>query len=100
MALTVASSMAATTFTFQDGAAGNQSKDGYTIIIDKGAGNNAPVFNDNYGEFRLYAKNTITVNGVDVTRVSIVCSKQGDNPFAQLTANTGTITSGGESTIC
>lgn len=91
------SAMAATTFTFQDQAAESQTKDGFTVTLAKGTSNNAPVFNDNYGEFRLYANNTITVSGADISRISMTFSKQGSNPYATLSANVGTLTSGGES---
>lgn len=90
--------MAATTFTFQNQAAESQTKDGITVILAKGSGNNAPAFNDNYGEFRLYANNTITVSGSDITRISMTFSMQGTKAYATLTANAGTLTSGGNST--
>lgn len=91
------SAMSATVFTFPDQTSENQTKDGITVTIARGSGNNAPVFNDNYGEFRLYANNTITVSGASITRVSLTFSMQGTKPYATLTANTGTFIPGGNS---
>lgn len=89
-------SMASTTFTFQDGASVNQSKDGVTVSVVKGSGQNAPAYNDNYNELRLYAKNTITVSGNGLTRISLSFTMPGNKKaYATLSANTGSLVSGG-----
>lgn len=82
-------------FTFNSPDDVSQTFDGYTVSIQKGKGNNDPaVYNDH---LRLYASNTITVTGDDLTDIRISFSKQGNKEYATLDASTGTLTSGGVS---
>lgn len=93
-ALTLTAS--ATTFTFQNETSMVQTKDGITVTLSQGSGNNAPAYYSN--GMRLYANNTITVSGGDLSNIAISCAKQGDKGYASMTASTGKLTSGGEST--
>lgn len=85
----------ATTFTFTSAADVEQTSGDYTVTLSKGAGNTAPAY---YNEMRLYAQNTITVTGPDITRITLSCSKQGSKEYATLTASAGSLVSGGVST--
>ena len=96
--LTVSMAALATTFTYTNSNSLVQTKDGITVALDKASGSSAPVFNDNKGEVRLYAKNTITVSGSNITSIQIVFSKQGSKDYATLSATPGTLVSGGNST--
>lgn len=92
------SAMAATEFTFSN-SVDNQTKDGFTVALAKGGGQSAPAVNTtNDPEVRLYAKNTITITGTGITRVDLTFSKQGQKPYATLSADGGNLASGGEST--
>lgn len=93
--LSMGSLAAATTFSFTSDASVSQTIDGYTVVLDQGAGTSYPVYN-NY--MRLYAKNTITVTGDSIRTIQIVFTKQGSKAYAALSANPGTLVSGGEST--
>ena len=93
--LSLGSLAAATSFSFTSDASISQTIDGYTVVLDQGAGTSYPVYN-NY--MRLYAKNTITVTGDSIRTIQIVFTKQGSKPYAGLTASTGTLVPGGEST--
>jgi hypothetical protein len=86
--------MAATTFTFTD-SPDPQSQDGFTVTLAKGTGSTAPAAYDN--GVRLYASNTITVTGESITRIDIVCVKQGKKDYATLTADGGELVTGGTS---
>lgn len=94
--LLLCGSASATTFNFTSDESVSQTADGYTVKIDKGSGNNAPKYYDN--GLRLYAQNTITVSGEDLTRISITFSMQGSKEYASLTASAGSLVSGGTST--
>lgn len=89
-------SATATTFTFTSAESVTQTKDGYTVKIEKGSGNNAPAYYDN--GLRLYASNTITVSGGNLNNISLTFSMQGSKPYAGLSASTGKLDSGGAST--
>lgn len=68
-----------------------------TFTAAKGNGSNAPANNP----LRLYAKNTITIEDsvTPISKIEIVFTKQGSKPYTTtLTADSGTIVSGGEST--
>ena len=86
----------ATTFTFTSAESVTQTTDGYTVKIEKGSGNNAPAYYDN--GLRLYASNTITISGTNLTNIELTFSMQGSKAYADLTANPGTLVSGGAST--
>lgn len=92
---TCLSAMAAT-FSFTDEASCNQTVEGYTVRIEKGSGNNPPAIYN--GSLRLYAGNTITVSGSDITNIKLTFTKQGQKDYASLTANSGSLISGGVST--
>ncbi len=90
-----------TVFTYSDKVS-DQTKDGFTVKLAKGKGDNEPKAIENYNtkkwEVRLYAKNTITVSGKGITRVDLTFSKQGSKDYASLSASKGDLKSGGEST--
>lgn len=94
MALATVASMAST-FTFTSAESVNQIVDGYSVKIEKGSGNNAPAYYDN--GLRLYANNTITISGADLTRIELTFSMQGSKAYADLTCSPGTLVSGGAS---
>ena len=96
MAVTFASM--ATTFTFSSDADLTQTKDGITVKIEQAKGSSAPTYNTSKGEMRLYANNTITISGGDLSSISMSFNKQSSKPYATLTASTGNLASGGEST--
>ncbi len=90
------SAMAATTFVFDSSDAVAQSADGISVALDKGAGNNPPAYYEN--GMRMYANNTITVSGANLTAIQIVFAKQGTKAYASLAVSEGNLVSGGEST--
>ena len=95
--------MAETEFTFTSASDMNQTKDGYTLAIAQGSGSMAPTVTMDYQtqtpEMRLYVGNTITVSGENLTDIQMVCSKaSSEKDYAELSANTGTLDSGGAST--
>lgn len=93
-AIVTAFSAMATTFTI--GSANSVTQDGITVSFSKGSGNNDPaVYN---GCLRLYAKNTITISGSKLSNISLSFTKQGSKEYATLSASTGSLVSGGEST--
>lgn len=86
----------AATFTFSSDASLQQTVDGITLSIAQGGGSSAPKYYTN--GMRLYANNTITLSGTNITNVTITFAKQGTKAYASLTASTGNLVSGGEST--
>jgi hypothetical protein len=88
---------AGATFTFNSVA--KQTKNGYTVTLEKGNGNNDPAYKDEWGMVRVYNKNTITIEGGQITSMKISYTKtKADKAYAAVTANVGTYISGGEST--
>lgn len=70
-----------------------------TFNAAKGNGSNVPLVNS--GSLRLYAKNTITIedSAKPISKIEIVFTKQGNkNYITTLTADSGTVLSGGTST--
>ena len=70
-----------------------------TFNAAKGNGDTAPAVNS--GLLRLYAKNTITIedSAKPISKIEIVFTKQGNKPYnTTLTADSGTVASGGAST--
>lgn len=68
-----------------------------TFKAAKGDGDNAPANNP----LRLYAKNTITIedSAKPISKIEIVFTKQGNKTYIEtLTADSGTVVSGGKST--
>jgi len=88
-------------FTFADASAVNQTKGGITLKLALGSGSSEPTYKTNYytgeGEMRLYAGNTITISGTQVQKVYLRFTKQGEKAYADLSVNTGNLSSGGES---
>ena len=95
------SSMAETVFTFTSASDVIQEKDDITIMLDKAGGSNSPYY-DAYAakgpEVRVYAKNTITVEGAGLTNIQIVFAKPDRTYCATITPSTGSVVSGGIST--
>lgn len=85
---------AATVFDYSSSVA-EQTKDGYTVSLSKAKGSTDPSVYDN--GVRLYAKNTITITGQDITKVEVTFAKQGSKPYSTLSASVGDLVSGGES---
>lgn len=86
----------AATFTFDSDASLNQTVDGITLQIAIGSGTSTPKYYSN--GMRLYANNTITFSGAEITSVQISFAKQGTRDYASLSVNTGNLVSGGTST--
>lgn len=94
-AVACAFSAMATTFNFSSSTA-SQTIDGITVTLSKANGSNEPaVYSDHV---RLYAGNTITISGGNLTNASLSFTKQGSKAYAELSASTGKLMSGGEST--
>lgn len=93
----MAAAVSATTTTFTFNSVNKQNKDGFTIVLDKANGLNAPAYQDSWPAPRLYAQNTITISGKSITAISIKFAK-GNNTkgYASASANVGTYTSGGD----
>lgn len=69
------------------------------ISTAKGSGSSNPAWTSN--ELRVYAKNNITVSSTDkaISKIELVFHKQGTKTYIEsLTPDSGTLTSGGEST--
>lgn len=93
----LAVSMSATTFTFSAQSDTAQTKDGITVKLAKGTGQNNPAWVSSSSQLRLYANNTITITGDSIGSAAITFSK-GAKAYASLTASAGTLVSGGSST--
>ncbi len=61
---------------------------GYTITTKKGEGNNDPF--QNTSEVRLYAKNTLTISGKNITSIKINLSST-NTQYTTVTASTGEV---------
>lgn len=97
--------IAATTFTFTSSGDINQTKDGITVVLAKGSGQNAPLFTQDYEtkqpEMRLYLNNTITISSeTNLTNIQLVCAKSSasNKEYAGLSASVGNLVSGGVAT--
>ena len=96
---------AETDFTFTSAADLSQTKDGISVVLGQGSNSqNAPVYNVSWNEdinpsdMRLYLGNTITVSAEEpLTNIQMVFAKSGasNKEYAGLSANTGTLVSGG-----
>lgn len=96
---------AETEFTFTSAADMNQTKDGITVNIVQGNGQTAPKLTSDYEsgkpELRLFVGNTITVSSsTALTNIQLVCAKSSasNKNYTGLSANSGTLKSGGTST--
>ena len=88
-AVLFAGSMMAVDFTLSN--AGTVTKDGVTVVFDKGAGQSAPAWYDK--GLRLYASNTVTISSEStITAISFNWEKQGTKAFNTVTASTGNYT--------
>ena len=88
-AVLFAGSMMAVDFTLSN--AGTVTKDGVTVVFDKGAGQSAPAWYDK--GLRLYASNTVTISSEStITAISFNWEKQGSKAFNTVTASTGNYT--------
>lgn len=80
-----------------------QEKDGIYVALSKGSGNDAPLFTMDYEkktpEMRLYVGNQIEISADSpMKNIQIVFAMASSNKeYAELIANTGTLTSGGTS---
>lgn len=104
LALWAVNLFAETEFTFTSEADMNQTKDGFSVVLAQGTGN-APLAKTDYEtgnpEMRLYVGNTITVSSSEtITKIQLVCAKSSasNKDYTGLSANVGTLVSGGEST--
>ena len=92
---------AETEFTFSTSADMNQTKDGITMLIGQGNGQTAPTVTTDYEtqkpEMRVYAGNTITISGENLTNIQLVCAKSSssNNIYTGLSASVGVLVSGG-----
>lgn len=95
---------AETVFTFSSAADMSQTKDGISLVIAKGSGQSAPKATTDYEtsqfEMRLYVGNTITVSGDELNDIQLVCAKSSatNKQYTGLSANTGSLVSGGDAT--
>ncbi len=87
------------TFTFAGESDLEQSKSGISLVIAKGSGSSDPAWNTTSKHLRVYANNTITISGSDITKIELTFGKtKASADYADLTANVGTLVSGGTST--
>ncbi len=68
-------------------------QDPYTLTFAKNNGTTDPTYNANGGDFRLYAKGTLTISttGGNMTTIVFNISTQGKKRLATITASAGTI---------
>ncbi len=65
---------------------------GITFLAEKNNGSTAPTFNANAGDFRIYAKGTLTVSAEqNITKMVFNISTQGKKRLAPITASVGAI---------
>lgn len=69
---------------------GENNVGGYTFTFDKTTGTTAPQIFDN--ELRLYAKNTLTIAGVKITKVVFTFSEANANRYTTFNPSTGAYT--------
>ena len=91
-----------TVFTFAAAGDMNQTKDGISLSIATGNGQNEPKATTDYEtqqpEMRLYTGNTITISGNELKDIQLVCAKSSASgkEYTGLSASTGELVSGGE----
>ena len=69
--------------------------EGFTFQAAKNTGSTAPTYNANGGDYRLYAKNSLTITapaGVNMTNVSVTISKAGKKRQTNIAASDGAVT--------
>lgn len=99
------SAMSETVFEFTSAADLNQTKDGFSIALEKGSGSTAPDYKSTYynseyhNDMRLYLGNTITVEGSGLTNIQMIFAKSNasNKEYAGLSASVETLVSGGVS---
>jgi len=65
--------------------------EGFTFKALKNSGGSTPTYNSGGKDARLYAKNTLTIQGGTMTKIVFNISAQGKKRLAPITASTGTI---------
>ena len=65
--------------------------EGFTFKALKNSGGSTPTYNAGGKDARLYAKNTLTIQGGTMTKIVFNISAQGKKRLAPITASTGTI---------
>ena len=76
----------------QAAAEGPTTVNGITFLAEKNNGSTAPTFNANNGDFRIYAKGTLTVSAEqNITKMVFNISTQGKKRLAPITASVGAI---------
>ncbi len=71
---------------------GDVTIDGFTVAIDKAAGSSAPIYNEGTAAVRLYANNTITVAGKELTAVMFTLSSDAYLRYTDMIPSVGEIT--------
>ena len=69
--------------------------EGFTFQAAKNNGSTAPTYNANGGDYRLYAKNSLTITapaGVNMTNVSVTISAAGKKRQTNIAASDGAVT--------
>lgn len=69
--------------------------EGFTFQAAKNTGSTAPTYNANGGDYRLYAKNSLTITapaGVNMTNVSVTISAAGKKRQTNIAASDGAVT--------
>ena len=69
--------------------------EGFTFQAAKNNGSSAPTYNANGGDYRIYAKGSLTITapaGVNMTNVSVTISKAGKKRQTNITASDGAVT--------
>ena len=69
--------------------------EGFTFQAAKNNGSSAPTYNANWGDYRIYAKGSLTITapaGVNMTNVSVTISNAGKKRQTNITASDGAVT--------
>ena len=69
--------------------------EGFTFLAAKNTGSTAPTYNAKGGDYRIYAKGSLTITapaGVNMTNVSVTISKAGKKRQTNITASDGAVT--------
>ena len=69
--------------------------EGFTFLAAKNNGSSAPTYNAKGGDYRIYAKGSLTITapaGVNMTNVSVTISKAGKKRQTNITASDGAVT--------
>ena len=69
--------------------------EGFTFLAAKNTGSTAPTYNAKGGDYRIYAKGSLTITapaGVNMTNVSVTISEAGKKRQTNITASDGAVT--------